>query len=54
LLTDADVTPPLPVARAPCAEWKGAVFVGGVTLLGIYMPYFCMSFAQRKAGVWES
>ena len=33
-------------------KWKAAVFVGGVCGLGIYVPWFCMSFAQRKAGVW--
>jgi len=33
-------------------KWKGAVFVASVTLLGVYMPWFCVSFAQRKAGVW--
>ena len=33
-------------------KWKGAVFVGVVTLLGVVVPVKCMSFAQKKAGVW--
>ena len=33
-------------------KWKGAVFVLSVAGLGTYVPWFCLSFAQRKAGVW--
>ena len=33
-------------------KWKGAVFVASVTLLGIFVPCKCVSFAQKKAGVW--
>ena len=32
-------------------KWKGAVFVLSVVGLGTYVPWFCLSFAQRKAGV---
>ena len=34
-------------------KWKGAVFVLSVVGLGTYVPWFCLSFAQRKAGVWK-
>ena len=33
-------------------KWKGKVFVITVTFLGTYIPWFAVSFAQRKAGVW--
>jgi len=33
-------------------KWKGAVFVGTVTFLGVMIPWKCVSFAQKKAGVW--
>jgi hypothetical protein len=32
-------------------KWKGAVFVGGVFGLGCFIPYKCVAFAQKKAGV---
>ena len=33
-------------------KWKGAVFVSTVTILGIWVPWKCVCFAQKKAGVW--
>ena len=33
-------------------KWKGAIFVSTITIIGVYVPWFCVSFAQRKAGVW--
>ena len=33
-------------------KWKGAVFVSSVTILGIWVPWKCVCFAQKKAGVW--
>jgi len=33
-------------------KWKGGVFVASVTILGIWVPWKCVSFAQKKAGVW--
>ena len=33
-------------------KWKGAVMVCGIMGLGTYVPWKCMSFAQKKAGVW--
>ena len=33
-------------------KWKGAIFVGTVTAIGIWLPWKCVGFAQRKAGVW--
>ena len=52
---------PTPRARTLCPpwqsdwaknKWKGAVFVITVATLGTYIPWFAVSFAQRKAGVW--
>lgn len=33
-------------------KWKAAVLVCSVVGFGTYVPWFCVSFAQRKAGVW--
>ena len=33
-------------------KWKAGVFVGLVVGLGTYVPYKCVHFAQKKAGVW--
>ena len=33
-------------------KWKGAVFVISVMGLGTYVPWKCVDFAQRKAGVY--
>jgi len=33
-------------------KWKGAVFVGTICFLGTWVPWKCVSFAQKKAGVW--
>ena len=33
-------------------KWKGAVFVVSVVSLGTYIPWACIKFAQKKAGVW--
>ena len=33
-------------------KWKGAVFVISVVSLGTYVPWACIKFAQKKAGVW--
>lgn len=33
-------------------KWKGAVFVGSVVFFGTWVPWKCICFAQRKAGVW--
>ena len=36
-------------------KWKGAVFCCSVFGLGCYVPYKCIDFAQKKAGVeWPS
>ena len=50
---------PPPAARLLAAQadfakkkWKGAVFVISVTVLGVWVPWKCVSFAQKKAGVW--
>ena len=32
-------------------KWKGAVFCLSVFGLGCYVPYKCIDFAQKKAGV---
>jgi len=32
-------------------KWKGAVFVFGVFAAGCIIPYRCVCFAQKKAGV---
>ena len=34
------------------APWKGAVLVGTVVSLGVYVPCKAVAFAQKKAGVW--
>lgn len=33
-------------------KWKGAVFVLSVASLGTAIPFMCVNFAQKKAGVW--
>ena len=33
-------------------KWKGAVFTVGVTGLGIFVPFYCVYFAQKKSGTW--
>ena len=33
-------------------KWKGAAWVIGLSFLGTWVPWKCLSFAQKKAGVW--
>ena len=33
-------------------KWRAGVLVVGVVGLGTYVPWKCISFAQKKAGVW--
>ncbi len=32
-------------------KWRGGVMVGIVVVLGTYVPWKCVCFAQKKAGV---
>lgn len=33
-------------------KWKGAVFVSTIVFMGTFVPWRCVCFAQKKAGVW--
>ena len=33
-------------------KWKAGVLVIGVIAAGTWVPWKCLSFAQKKAGVW--
>jgi hypothetical protein len=33
-------------------KWKGAASVAGLIFFGTWVPFKCVDFAQKKAGVW--
>ena len=33
-------------------KWKGGLLVGTIVFMGTWVPWRCVVFAQKKAGVW--